>query len=506
MKQTIKILLVLTVMSLSASSCLDKYPSDAIPTEEAIKTVSDANQAVVGIYSGFKNSALYSGLLTIVPDIQCDMVHAVEGYTNTYGEMWRWEVISTNRNVESVYGGLYRIIGRCNFALEGIADIEDDIVNNTDYEKIQSLKGEAHFARALAYSELIKLFCKDYEKATANEELGVVLVESYFNPPAIKRRASLQDSYDFVLADLAKAAEYLDDGDNSTATYYNTIYFSKYAVESLYARVYLYMDNAKKAIEHASKVIDSDKFLLSNVNTYATVGTATVNMYQYMFVTDNSSEVIWKVGLRGPNSFGGRLGTQFMGYTPGAGYAPDYIPTLEALAKYSSNDLRKTAMFQRQETVYGFPATMLVKYYGNQSFISDYGIFHMCMPKVFRLSEQYLIRAEAYAMLGQYGEASADITTLRKARYSSYGTTSMGANDWLDVIDNERFKELYMEGFRLNDLKRWKKGFTRKAQANTISPGNTLKVEASNPLFVWPIPDHEINSPDADILPNESNS
>ena len=77
---------------------------------------------------------------------------------------------------------------------------------------------------------------------------------------------------------------------------------------------------------------------------------------------------------------------------------------------------------------------------------------------VFRLSEQYLIRAEAYAMKGDYGKAGKDISTLRTARYSSYGgNTSMNESNAMKIIEAERVKELYMEGFRLNDLKRWHK-------------------------------------------------
>ena len=62
-----------------------------------------------------------------------------------------------------------------------------------------------------------------------------------------------------------------------------------------------------------------------------------------------------------------------------------------------------------------------------------------------------------------------------------------------------------MEGFRLQDLKRWHKGFERKEQISCVKEGSTLKIEADNPLFVWPIPQHELNSPDAEIQPNESN-
>ena len=46
-------------------------------------------------------------------------------------------------------------------------------------DRLDQYCGEAYFARALAYSELIKLFCKAYEPATAANELGVVLKSHY---------------------------------------------------------------------------------------------------------------------------------------------------------------------------------------------------------------------------------------------------------------------------------------------------------------------------------------
>ena len=72
MIRKIKLYIVLVAVLLSASSCLDKYPQDAIPQDDAIKTVSDVRQALIGIYAQFKNSSLYSGYLTLLPDIQAD--------------------------------------------------------------------------------------------------------------------------------------------------------------------------------------------------------------------------------------------------------------------------------------------------------------------------------------------------------------------------------------------------------------------------------------------------
>jgi hypothetical protein len=126
---------------------------------------------------------------------------------------------------------------------------------------------------------------------------------------------------------------------------------------------------------------------------------------------------------------------------------------------------------------------------------------------VMRLAEQYLIRAEAYAEgRGDYTLAGNDIATLREARYQSFGgSVSLTKSDAMTIIEEERIKELYMEGFRLTDLKRWHKGFERHPQSESIENGSSLKIEADDPLFVWPIPQHELESPGSMIEPNESN-
>ena len=447
---------------------------------------------------------LYSGNLTLLPDIQSDLVYAVNGYSNAYGDIWRWNINPTNADIEAVYGSLYKVIGACNFFFEQVAKWENNIVDDDAYEKLEAYKGEVHFARALAYSELIKCFCKAYDPATAKDELGVVLVSSYSNPGEMKR-ASLYDSYQFVLDDLTKAYDYMEPEEGTTlvaSDYYDSPYFNEFTVQALMARVYLYMQDWDNAIKYSSELIDSDLYMLSSATT---VYTNDMSYYDYMWKYDASTETIWKVGFL-PTSYGGALGQVFLNFDE-ISYRPDYVPGQAALNTYEGNDLRYVSFFQDMPTGYahGLVWPLLVKYYGNMEFVSNYRIYHVNMPKVFRLSEQYLIRAEAYCQKEDFAKASADISTLRQARYQTYGSATLTSENWLDEIDKERLRELFMEGFRLQDLKRWGKGFERKPQEQSVRDGSSLKIEAGNPLFVWPIPQHELDLPGSAIEPNESN-
>lgn len=485
------------LFSLGLTACLDKYPDNAIPSDEAVQTVSEADQVVMGIYAGFKSSALYSGYLTLLPDIQADLVYAVEGFSNTYGDIWKWNIQATNNEIEAVCASLYSIIGRCNYFFDNIVSLEQNLTDDEQIDKLQALKGEVYFARALAYSELIKCFCKAYDPATAENELGVALITSYNHPEPLTR-SSLKASYEFVKEDLEKAGELVTLKDVN-----NSPYINQSLVKALAARVALYMQDWEKARDYATEVVDDDYLGLSSANTHKV--TSSMTDYQYMWKYDAGLEVIWKVGFT-TTSYGGALGRVFLNYDL-ISYKPDYVPADWALNLYEQNDQRATAFFKQATTGYAHGLTwpLLFKYEGNAEFMKS-NILHVNMPKVFRLSEQYLIRAEAYCRLGEYDKAGKDITTLRTARYTTYGTTSIGEDNWLETISNERVRELFMEGFRLQDLKRWHKGFERKPQSNTVGAGSSLKVEADNPFFVWPIPQHELDAPGADMQPNESNN
>ena len=52
--------ILLAAVALSAASCLDKLPEDEVPFDNAIRSVSDVNQAVIGIYDAFKSCLLYT--------------------------------------------------------------------------------------------------------------------------------------------------------------------------------------------------------------------------------------------------------------------------------------------------------------------------------------------------------------------------------------------------------------------------------------------------------------
>ncbi len=501
MKNTINIFsraAAVIALAFGMTSCLEKLPGDYILEEEGMQTFADAEQTVTGIYTAYMSGALYSGYLTLCPDIQADLVYAVQGNTNTYGTHWLWDIRSTNAEIESIYAALYKVIGRCNFYLDKVDALRSSLTDDEEIQYLDYYTGEVYCARGLAYSELVKCFCKAYDPATADTDLGVVLADTYFGEKP-EKRATLKESYDFIVGDLKKAEELLDDEND----YYDAAYFTNAAAHAIHARVALYMQDWDAAIEHSTKLITSDAFTLATAKSYAT---STQTFLNYLWTNDASYEDIWRIGYT-TISYGAAQGQIFLNFSNDyTYYYPDYVPAQWVLNLYSSTDGRYDSYFANLQTGYSHGLTwpLLVKYYGNETLMANM-IYHVNMPKPLRLAEQYLIRAEAYCRKANYSSASSDLTTLSSARHTSGGNVSVNADNWLETISEERVKELYMEGFRLHDLKRWNMGFERTPQAQTQSEGSSLEIKAGDALFVWPIPNQELVAPGSQIQPNESN-
>ena len=503
MKYLVKtyILLLIAVAAASCEGFLEKYPDNGIPMQ--MTTVQETVQVDYGIFSAFKNGALYSGDMVLCQDLQADVAYAFEGFSNTYGPIYRWDIVTTDQNVESVYAGLYQVVSRCNFLLDNAGGVLANTTDKNDIETVKKCMGDAHFARALCFSELIRIYCKAYpvDNEEAAKDLATypgISLAVKFGKNNTPLRSSLYDSYEQVLRDLEKAEEYLKLRSYAA----DNPYFTLGAVHALYARVYLHMGKWAKSAEYATKVIDSKVYKLADAtqNNYS----AQYNDYRYMWLYDSSPEIIWKISSSYTDLVGA-LGIRFLNFDYQSRYQADYAPSKWVEDLYSGSDYRYPAFFMEGTTTYGTAAVLLRKYAGNPSFDTQAGRYlYTNMPKPLRLSEVYLIRAEASYYAGNESTANKDLTTLRRARINGYGTSGASGDGLRKEIRDERVRELLMEGFRLSDLKRYGEGFTRKPQNGSYNGPDRLTIKKENAKFVWPIPQHEMDAVPG-MQGNESN-
>ena len=116
---------------------------------------------------------------------------------------------------------------------------------------------------------------------------------------------------------------------------------------------------------------------------------------------------------------------------------------------------------------------------------------HLHSPVISRLGEIYLNRAEAYAKLGQYSNALADLNTIRERSIVGGGYASLDASNAGDLIDKERQLELAYQAERSYDVFRNGKPLDRSF------PGPHKQaeiVEASDYRVTYYIPQNAINA------------
>ena len=108
---------------------------------------------------------------------------------------------------------------------------------------------------------------------------------------------------------------------------------------------------------------------------------------------------------------------------------------------------------------------------------------------IMRLAETYLLRAEAYMNAGDLASAAADINAVRE-RAQATPVTASDVN--IDLILDERARELYMEDFRINTLMRLNKlsEYLMKYNPKVIQAGYQL----DDHINKLPVPNSEIEA------------
>lgn len=510
--KNIKILLLAFLLPLAGcQNFLDEEPGNMLPMDDAIETVKDCEDFLVGVYSAFKNTGGVAMYGTLAPDLQTDLMNIVQGNSQNFASFHNWNFNSQNSEVSTIWSTYYTVIFRANYCLEGIEKVKTSVTEalakatseekiaelESDLLKLERYQAECCMARAYCRVELVKLFADAYDPATASTQLALpVWDQSKVGTPA---RATMEKYYEAVLKDL-KIAERLP------KSVPDTIGFTLGAVRALQTRVYAYMENWPAVISTATDLINNYGYTLLDA---CDVDDPLRTPYAKMWSEDRGNEIIWKVGYSSTDENLGSLGALFCGLDGTGRFYPDYMPSTKLVQLYVQADMRSQIFLQKmttQQNSVDIQLDAFTKYPGNTSLNYTEGVNrYVNMPKIFRLSEIYLWRAEAYYHENEPGLANADLNGLRRMRIVNYVDETHEGDKLWQQIKNERMRELCMEGHRLYDLKRYGEGFARKAQNGGVPASYSVSVEPSNPRFTWPIPKKELDVPNSQMVGNPSN-
>ncbi|MDE1191463.1 MAG: RagB/SusD family nutrient uptake outer membrane protein [Arachidicoccus sp.] len=484
----VKNILMLSII-LSGAACkkqLDLSPYGTIALSQSFQTISDAKSWDNGFYSSLRGNV--QGGYILNQDFQADQTNASLDFGNNYGSVHRWgtDFAATDGALSGPWSAFYVALKNINLCIENFPTIKT--TSTVDSASLNQYLGDAYLARAYYYSELVIRFAKPYESSSAAKDLGVPLVLTYDvnEQPA---RATVQETYDQILSDIAQAKTLLAGlaGSQSTTT------FNIDVATALEARVRLYMQDWAGAMTAANALISGGKYPLATTQ-------AALNS---MWTNDISTEVIFQSHLSEPNELGNANGTYYLNYNSANGrYDPYFIPTQAFLNLYSSGDYRIGAYFSSEPctiSATNYTLTLVNKYPGNPNLWTGSVTNYQNAPKIFRIAEQYLIYAEAAAETGSNdAKAQAVLNELRTAR-NAPALSGLTGTSLLQAVRDERTRELAFEGFRLWDLKRWHQGFTRGTpqNLNAIMQGesyNLLTIDADDYQFVWGIPTNDIQT------------
>jgi len=309
----------------------------------------------------------------------------------------------------------------CNSAIEGLT--KSSVL--TPAIK-QQLLGEAKFLRAFFYFYLVNLY-GDVPLITATDwQVNVNL----------SRTAKVQ-VYQHIISDLLDAQNllsqsYLNGNLQPYSGLPERIRPSKAAATAFLARVYLYAGDYLNAEIQATSVINnSEQFSLTTLN----------NVF-----LKNSTETIWQLQ---PTTTGHNTedGWVFILNTALSSSKPVCLSTF-LLDAFEIGDNRR-ANWVKDTSILGVNYSYPYKYKSatNNAAITEYLM-------VLRLSEQYLIRAEARVQQNKIGIAQDDLNMIR-ARANLGITMANDKTSLLTSILHERQVELFTEwGHRWFDLKR----------------------------------------------------
>ena len=459
--------LALLVFLTACEDFLYREPRLSQTTELTLSTFDGLESGVIAAYGPLYDTWWYGRDFVVFADLKGGNAKIGPISSGRYYTEYLWN--NTPAATAWLWQDAYITIARANNVLEVIEEGFEE--PGVEQEDLDVLAAEAKFLRGLAYFDLARFFCQPIAQGGGASQLGVpVLLRTEIGLPA---RNTLGEVYDQVVQDLLDAEADLPLASNRGGTDAKA-WATKYAAQALLARVYLYMERWQDAADYATKVISSGEFPLYTAEDYTTWDNDGV------WGTDAASEIIFEVyGAEGNSSHNNWDGLAYISNPNGYG---DIAASRDLYDLYEDDDVRK-ALFRNHPPDF-VDALWFLKYPGKASVDGSIRVENI---PVLRISEMYLIRAEAILNGASVTGATAvgDVNMIRNNR----GATALGSISLTDLY-KERRMELCFEGHELFDLSRTGRSLTRTDYDGAVNK------DIPFPDYRWalPIPQQELDA------------
>lgn len=480
-----KITILFSILGLLlATSCedfLDVKPTNSASAETSITNANDAKVVMNGLMRRLASADYYGRNFVIYGDARGGDF-AIRSQGRGLDVLYTFNHSKETNNFGTFWSHLYNCVLQTNNLLLNIEKIE---AAGSGTAALSLIKGQALTLRAMIYFDLVRLYGKPYDMDKTS--YGVPLIIESLDASAQPTRASVEQIYVQILKDLADGATLLDvtAGRAKAANHGFINYFGNMALQ---AKVNLDMENYTAALAAAEVVTGSTAYTLyTNAN------------WNSSWATQFGSESILELAMVLNES---SLGTGSLGYyllrlnkvTGALGWfmASDYF-----LARLNQDptDIRKGIMDFDESSATRFGSCL--KYVGGSTLMGDKGNAAATNIKLIRLSEVHLIAAEAALNLPTPDNAKAALylNNIRKRAPALPLATS--ATVTMDMIADERSKELFAEGHRFFDMMRWNKPIELNDEfifPAVVIPSRDKIIDRTFYRTILPIPQNEIDA------------
>ena len=438
--------ILLTAISLSTVSCsdfLDQKPDNYISDAAVIQTLSSAKAALNGAYHDLASSSYYGGqYFDAGVNLAADNV-TWTGSLNYYYDFDTHQYSAENQLLSYAWYAIYATVNQTNQVIDKVT-----VLNDGSESERRRIIAEVTVIRSLAFFDLAR---------------------TWGNIPVVKQATSSPTQFDGVKQTKAKDVYQLVVDDvlaiyNDLSESSDRVHVTRSAADAFLARVYLYLEQWDKAEQYASKVIDNGNYALGTI--------------QDLIDNKETAESIWELAYS--SSFTNQQSTYWR--SPDQGGRHEWGPSKELVQLLAD----PTVGGDRKAFYQDFSSAQVPDYYVgtlyHRSTLDDDVI-------IFRLAEQYLIRAEARANQQNVSGALSDLNIIRRRANISEIVDVASTQELLNLIADERRVELALEPHRWFDLIR-----TGKAES-------VLGIKTYQTIF--PIPYNDIQA-DKDLVQNDN--
>lgn len=368
------------------------------------------------------------------PNLQSDI-----SYNSVYVAQYTWaKPFYIDKEDDFDWNSMYKAIYTFNTVISGVLESK-----NGSLAEQNAIYAEALIQRAFTYFTLVNSYGKQYDASTAGTDPGVPLLleaKLFVN----LQRATVAQVYTQVLKDIETAIPLLPTAKvNSVNPYRGSAY-------ALLAKVHLNMRNFE-----AARVAAEQALALSNgLNDYKLLVNAA-----FPTLIQNKEVLLRKIPR--------------LSYS-GLQLSEDLLNLL------GTKDLRYT-LFTRDGSI-GYPS------FTGRRFFAGAGTDDACVGLT--VGETWLILAECLARAGRRADALLALNDLRKLRFLTGDYVELSATSdqqALEMVINERRRELFGTGLRWFDQKRLNKDAAFAKTVTRVYNGTTYTLLPNSNAYVFPL-------------------